>query len=62
MSDEAEETPLIRAKAWLITAGSTLAGYEQLLAEGDEDGARAAFKAFRESLRTSEDCAFEAHP
>jgi hypothetical protein len=62
MSTPTEEPPVTRAKAWLVTAQTTLDGYETLLAEGDANGARAALKAFRESLRMAEDSAYEASP
>lgn len=57
---DTEESPLLRSKRWLDTAASILEGYAALLEAGDVKGSRAALKAYRESLRTAEDCAYEA--
>lgn len=57
---ETEEPPLLRSKRWLTTAASILDGYGALLEAGNVKGSRAALKAYRESLRTAEDCACEA--
>jgi hypothetical protein len=56
----ADEPPLLRSKRWLDTAANILEGYGALLEAGDVKGSRAALKAYRESLRTAEDCALEA--
>lgn len=55
-----EEPPLLRSKRWLTTAGLILEAYGALLEAGDVKGSRVALKEYRESLRTAEDCAYEA--
>lgn len=57
---ETEEPPLLRSKRWLDTAALALEGFSALLEAGDVKGSRAALEAYRESLRTAEDCAYEA--